>query len=74
MYYIKYDGEYVLDLVFDSWEDEDGEVCYDRYLHTDKNVKFAMSFESREGANMYVDMFLDNIDYLTDDDLVIVEG
>jgi len=74
MYYIKYDGEYVLDLVMDNWEGDDGEVCYHNYLHTDKNVKFAMSFKSRKGANMYVDMFLDNIDYLTDDDLEVVEG
>ena len=44
MYYIKYDGEYVLDLVMDNWEGDDGEVYYHNYLHTDKNVKFAMSF------------------------------
>ena len=53
--------------------DSSGIVYFDNYLHTDKNVKFAMSFKSREGANMYVDMFLDNIDYLTEDDLEVVE-
>ena len=73
MYYIKYDGEYVLDLVINCWEDECGLIYCDNYLLTGTKNDFAVEFQSREEVDSFINKVSDDVDYLTEDDLEIVE-
>jgi len=74
MFYVKYDGEYVLDLIISSWVDEDGVEYPDNYILTDEKNYYSAEFKTEEGAKEFVNDILECVDYISKDELRVVEG
>ena len=74
MFYIKYDGEYVFNLVISTWEDEEGYTHFDNYLLTDENKTYAYEFETEDLAFVFIDRILASVYYIDREDLTVVGG
>lgn len=73
MFYVKYDGEYVLDLIISSWVDGDGVEYSDNYILTDEKNYYAEKFETEDEALKFIRDILECVDYISKDKLIVVE-
>lgn len=74
MFYVKYNGEYSVQLNIEEYVDEDGYSHWDNWLMTDDNKLYAKGFDSLYDAQGFIDNVLEQVDYTYRSEFEIVEG
>lgn len=74
MYTIKYDREYVNEILGGEWEgEEEGTYYQDYWLRTESDIRYAMKLETLEEAQMMLQEIREKVDYVTYNELEIEE-